>query len=423
MTVLVPQAGKPHSTPDRLQWHRPSRLKPRLLPALGVAGTLALVTPAGAYASPDPDALSEQTYGGLNLGEGVGTFPLDSTFDLMLLSEDYDIPESVEVWALSPEGDEILIGSGATESSTYQNPGSETYPEVEVELIEVELPSAEVTASDWYAFVAVDEDSGDLVTWQTYPVLLEGDDRSFDGDELYEIWPAPDPQDRTSPSSTAPTVDVLTEDTYGLVGIHQDDALLPLDEEFTVEVQADVYADLWLLPPSSGEEAIFLPARVAESSDDRIQWNTQIGSEDIDYTGIYGLVYVYGDEVLGWAPFGITLDGEPLDAGLPGVHATEDGFADRSIWPVPDSVPGPEEAERAEEDDDDAGEDETAEATEEPAPTQEPEEGSDETEPAETDQASDTNGINGWVVVLAIAGGALIAAGIAYLIGNRRKIT
>ncbi|GFZ76487.1 hypothetical protein [Nesterenkonia alkaliphila] len=393
----------------------------RRLPALVAAGALTLMSPAAAYAeAPEHGALSEENYGGLSLGEGVGTFPLDSAFELMLLSEDFDIPESLEIWALSPQGDEILIGSGATESSSYQNPGSPTYPEAAVELIEVELPSSEIAGSDWYAFAAVDGDSGDLVTWQVYPVLLEGDDHSFDDDSLQQTWPVPDPQDRTSPSSTPPTLEVLTEETYGLVSIHQNEAILPLDEEITVDVQADTYADLWLLPPG-GEEAVFLPARVTDSTEETIQWATQISSEEVDYTGIYGLIYVSGSEVLGWAPFGITLEGESLDAGLPGVHDSADGYADRSIWPVPDSVPGPEEEGAEEDEQAEQPEDETTEApTEEPTEDQQPE-GTDETDPAQTEQTSGDNGVNVWVVVLAIAGGALIAAGIAYLIGNRRR--
>lgn len=432
MTALVPPVGEPESVPDgtqtsgvrlrRLQWIRPSRVKPRLLPALGVAGTLALIAPTTANATaPNHDNLAEQLYGGASIGEGGGTFPLDTSFDLMLDAESYQIPESVEIWALSPEGDEVLIGSGATESATYQNPGSPTYPEVEVELIEVELPSSEISASDYWAFAAIDGASDEVVTWTVYPVLLEGDDTSFDDEGMREAWPsAPDPQERNYPWNVAPTIDALTEDTYGIVSIHQDQAILPLDEEFIVETSIGVYADLWLLPPG-GEEAVFLPASVVESGEGSVQWSTQISSDDVDYSGIYALVYSHGDNIQGWAPFAVEADGDPLEAGDPGVHESEVGFSDRSIWPVPDSVPGPEEGERPEEDNDDAGEDATAEATGEPAPTQEPEEGSDQTEPAETDQASDTNGINGWVVVLAIAGGALITAGIAYLIGNRRK--
>lgn len=382
---------------------------------------LALGGSAPAHAAePDPDVLSEETHGGVALGEGAGAFPVDAEFDLMLAAEDFDIPETVEIWALSTEGDSLLIGSGETESETYQNPGSPTYPEVDVELIEVHLPSSEVPASDWYAFAAVDESDGALVTWTAYPVLLEDDPRDFDGSEAAELWPVPDHSENTEPSSEPPTLETLTEDTYGVVSIMRDDPVIPVDEDFTVEVETSVAnADLWLLPPG-GEEALFLPAQLAAEGDgvhaEYPRWNTSVSSSDVEYNGIYGLVATHeSDGLIGWAPFAVSVDGESLHPGDPGVHETEAGYSDRSIWPIPDSVPGPEEG-AAEDPDEDATSEPENEETGSPEP-----EGADESGPADAGEAPDTDNGTSWLVpTLAIAGGALIVAGIAYLIGSRR---
>lgn len=395
----------------------------RTVTSLGAVSALVLATGPAAYAAPQQDELSEDTYGGLSLGEGEGIFPVDTEFDLMLASENFDIPETVEIWALSAEGDDILIGSGETESDTYQNPGSPTYPEQEVELIEVLLSSDDFEGSDWYAFTAVDGTSGEIITWTPYPVMVEGDDREFDGSEAEELWPVPSNGENSDPSSQAPTLESLTEETYGLISIFEDEPTIPLDQEFTVELQAEAAeADLWLLPPG-GEEAVFLPAELLTdgtgASAESPRWNTLVASEDVDYSGIYGLVATdEEDNVLGWTPFALSLDGESLEPGDPGVHESEAGYSDRNIWPIPDDVPGPEEGQTSEEDsEEDNDDDATEEATSEP-------EGSEGEDPAETDATAegegDGNGLNGWVVVLAIVGGALIAAGIAYLVGLRR---
>lgn len=390
----------------------------RLFTAFGAACALILVAPtAGQATEPEPDQLSEDTYGGLTIGEGAGSFPVDSEFDLMLAADDFEIPDSVEIWALSPDGDSILIGSGETESETYQNPGADTYPEINVELIEVNLPSSEVPASEWYAFTAVDSASGDLITWTAYPVALDDDPRDFEGQPT-DIWPVPDHSENTEPSSDSPTLDVLTEDTYGLVSILRDQPVIPLDQDFTVEVETSlVNIDLWLLPPG-GEEAVFLPAQLADDGTGYPQWNTSVSSEDVEYNGIYGLVATNeSDGLIGWTPFGLSVDGESLQPGDPGVHETEAGYSDRSIWPIPDSVPGPDEGQTSE---NESPEPEDGE-TESPEPTDSPEpEGTEEAEPTEVEEASDTESTTHWIIGLAIAGGVLIIAGLIYLVRTRR---
>lgn len=385
--------------------------------SLGAGLVLGASVPAQA-AEPDPEDFAEDLYAGLLLGEGAGTFPVDIEFEVMLDAEMFDIPEEVEIWALSTEGDATLLGEGETVSEVYQNPGSPSYPEFEVELIEVTLPSSEVPASDWYAFAAVDPHTDDLITWTVYPVELEEDPKEFSNPPS-SIWPIPDHGENTEPTSDAPTLDALTEETYGLVSILRDAPVIPVDEDFTVEVEtslADV--DLWLLPPG-GEEAIFLPADMVET-DPFPQWGTRVSSGDVEYNGIYGLVATNeSDGLIGWAPFGLSIDGESLQPGDPGVHESDASYSDRSIWPIPDSVPGP---------DGDPAEEETAEPEDEQTqspepPTGEPEpEGTDESGPAEQEETADADeGIN-WVVLgLAVTGGALIIGGIAYLIGSRRS--
>ncbi|WP_120003415.1 hypothetical protein [Nesterenkonia muleiensis] len=391
----------------------------RLLTAFGAASILILTAPAAAQATePERDQLSEDTYGGVTLGEGAGSFPVDSEFDLMLAADDFEIPDSVEIWALSPEGGSILIGSGETESETYQNPGSDTYPEISVELIEVNLPSAEIPTSEWYAFTAVDSSSGDLITWTAYPVALDDDPRDFVGQPT-DIWPVPDHNENTEPSSDSPTLEVLTEDTYGLVSILRDEPVIPLDQEFTVEVETSLAnIDLWLLPPG-GEEAVFLPAQLADDGAEYPQWSTSVSSEDVEYNGIYGLVATNeSDGLIGWTPFGLSADGESLQPGDPGVHETEAGYSDRSIWPIPDSVAGPDEGQTGE---GEAQEPEDAE-TESPEPTETPEpEDTEETEPTEFEETSDTESTTHWIIGLAIAGGVLIIAGLIYLVRTRRS--
>lgn len=50
--------------------------------------------------------------------------------------------------------------------------------EQDVELIDVTLPQAEISTTGWYAFLALDESTGDLITWSSYPVF------AADGQEL-----------------------------------------------------------------------------------------------------------------------------------------------------------------------------------------------------------------------------------------------
>lgn len=403
--------------------HSIARTTTRVATGLGIAA-LAFLVPGsaataaeGAQHAPSRDELSEESFGGVLLGEGVGDFPTDEQFTVMIDAEEFDVPASVELWAMPPgSGDAVLIGSGETQFDTYQNPGAETYSELEVGLIEAELPSSEVPEQQWWAFIAVDGSNGDIVTWTVYPAGVDnGAEESLTTADRDQAWPmAPGAfGENSTASSPPPTLDALTQETYGLVSIHQESAVIPLDEEFIVEVASEISAlDLWLLPPGD-EEATFLPHAEQLTEDGRSlevpQYAVQVNSDDVEYNGIYALVATYDDDgVIGWTPFALSLDGESLQPGDPGVHESDAGFADRSIWPIPDSVPGPE-ADQSPPD-------------EEPSPTATEAEEETPEETAPTAQSQDS-GVNGWLIVLILAGVGLIVivAVIAYLIVSRNR--
>lgn len=407
--------------PGKSAARRPARIVTAA--GLGFALTVGASVPAQAEA-PTGEDLSEDTYGGVLIGEGAGTFPVDDSFDLMLNAEEFSIPESVKIWAVSPDQEAVLIGEGAADSEVYQNPGSPDDYELSVELIDVSLPSDELSSSDWYAFAAVDAVSDELITWSSYPVLLEDDPRDFIGPPT-DIWPVPDSGEDTGPTSQPPTLEQLSEDTYGIVSILQDTPVIPVDEEFTAEVSTSLYdVDFWLLPPG-GEDAVSLSSQRASSHSGDPQWYTMVHGDDVAYNGIYGLVATHETEgIIGWSPFGLSADGESLQPGDPGVHDSDAAYSDRSIWPIPDSVPGPDEGEPEDPDEDATTEpedDETDNADpSSPEVTDGPEsEGTDAAEPADAEATSGTDQTSWLVIGLAGLGGLLIIGGIAYLIHHR----
>lgn len=400
--------------------HASTRKHIGLMGAGLMAAGLVLGTSVPAQAAPpDAEILDEDLYGGVRIGEGAAHFPVDLDFDIILDAEEFEIPDEVEMWAMSPEGDTLLIGEGETESTVFENLSAANPTEQEVELLEVNVPSAEVPTSEWYAFIAIDPATDELVTWTAYPVQLDGDPFDF-GDPPRDIWPVPDPSENTEPSTAAPSLEELTGDTYGLVSILEDSPVIPLDREFGVQVETSVITvDLWLLPPG-GEDAVFLPSFLIDNGPEVEfpQWSTEVTSDAVDYNGIYGLVAVdHSAGLIGWTPFGLSADGEPLQTSDPGVHQSDPAYSDRSIWPIPDSIPGPEEGAPEETE---SPEPEDEETTESPEPTAEPEpEGTDGTEPADTEATSDNGGTNWLVIGLASLGGLLIIGGIAYLVRSR----
>lgn len=387
--------------------------------ALAAAATLVFVATAPAASGTSTlsttDDFTEDTYGGLLLGEGSAGFPVDTEFDIMLDAEDRDIPTDLEIWAFPESGqDPVLIGSGEPTSEEYINPGALDPEPQAVELLEVNLPGEEVHDSQWYAFAAFNASNGNLVTWTAYQVMGEDDPAELDS-EPADIWPIPDPQDRTEPSTEPPTRELLTPESYGVVSLIQDDAMLGLDEPSTVEVATSVITvDLWLMPPGD-EEAVFLPASLLEEDPDNAgpRWQTEVNSEDIAYSGIYGLAAVHEEDgLLGWSPFGITLDGEELQPGDPGVHESEAGFADRSIWPIPNSVPGP--GENNDDEPTSTPDDETTSPEPgTPTPQEEPPASS-----VPTDQAGQGLPLLFWGL---LGVGAMLALGLAVVISTRRK--
>lgn len=398
----------------------------QLLSVLGAAGVVVLVSPASAHADEEDHeqvALSSDVYGGVLLAEGVSAFPTDEPLDLMIAAEPYEVPDSVEVWVYSPEEDSpVLIGSGETESDIYTNPGAETATDWEVELIEVTLPQAEVPATGWYAFLALDESTGDLITWSSYPVLTP------DGGDLAggpgEHWPLPDIAENLEPSTEPPTLDSLTEQGYGLVSINQEDPVLPLNETFTLQIDGvEGRADLWLLPPD-GEDARFLATEPAGDGafvrPGDTPWRTMVDSDGADYNGIYGLVATHEDAgVVAWTPFAVSADGNALQTDDPGVDDSDPAYSDRNIWPIPDSVPG------ADGDQDDSGEDADdpgAEEDSETSPTADTTDSENEdSEAADAEQTSGSDLGSPWALITAVIGGLVLIASAGYVLWRRDK--
>lgn len=394
----------------------------QLLSVLGAAGVVVLVSPASAHADEEAP-LTSDTYGGILLAEGVSTFPTDEPVELMLAAEHFDIPDTVEVWAHAPEGGEpVLIGSGETESDIYTNPGAETPTEQEVELIEVTLSGSEVPSSGWYAFTAVDESTGDLVTWSSYPVI--GEDGGELGGSPGEQWPVPDFSENVEPTSEPPSLETLTEETYGLVSINEDSPVIPVDETFTLQIASgDERTDLWLLPPG-GEDATFLVTEPASDglgmTSETMPWRTVVRSEEVDYKGIYGLVATTESEgVVAWTPFALSPDGSSLEASDPGVDESDAGYSDRNIWPIPDSVPG------ADGDQDDSGEDADdpgAEENPETSPTADTTDSENEdSEAADAEQTSGSDLGSPWALITAVIGGLVLIASAAYVLWRRNR--
>lgn len=388
----------------------------RLLSALGVVGVVALISPASAHADEEAP-LSSDTYGGIFLAEGVATFPTDDALELMLAAEHFDIPDTVEVWAHAPEGgDPVLIGSGETESDIYTNPGAETATEQEVELIEVTLPSPEVSSSGWYAFVALDESTGDLITWSSYPVI--GEDGGELGGSPGEQWPVPDFSENVEPTSEPPTVEALTEQTYGLVSINEDAPVIPVDETFTLQTDSgEERTDLWLLPPG-GEDAIFLTTEPASDglgmTPGTMPWRTVVRGEEVDYKGIYSLVATAESEgVVAWTPFALSPDGSSLEPGDPGVDESDAAFSDRSIWPIPDSVAGPEATAEN-------GEDEDTERDGDNAPAS-PDAETTDSDTADAEQTSGSDAGSPWALITAVIGGLVLITTAGYVLWRRDK--
>lgn len=334
-----------------------------------IAGVLAGLTlfstaaaaPAAAqhdYEPPTTEFLSEETYGGLSLGEGAAGYPVDQEFTVMLLAEEVDVPDTVDVWLLPPEGEEaLLVGSGPTESDVYENPGSPTYEPEEVELIDVTIDSGEVPYSGMYG-LAVTDLSGELITWSHGTVSLEGDSvgagspgfSEDDGTPDPDLWPIPGAdEEETSPGGEPPTLASLIEERYGVFSLQAEDPVLPLDQPFTVEAAEEQPADVefWLLPPDGGEAISLDSSTIPEDATTPDSWEVQVSSAEVDQRGIYGLVGTTGHGVVeGWTPFAVSPGGESIEPGDPGVNA-EDTNADRSVWPIPDSVPVPEQEDGA----------------------------------------------------------------------------
>lgn len=399
----------------------------RLSASLGAAGVVVLAAAPAAHADEqdhEQAALSSDVYGGVLLAEGVGAFPTDEPLDLMIAAEAFDVPDDVEIWAYSPEDeDPVLIGSGETESDTYVNPGAETPTESEVELIEVTLPQADVPATGWYAFLALDESTGELITWSSYPVLgVDGGDvTGGPGDH----WPVPDISENLEPSTEPPTLDDLTEQGYGLISIDQEEPVLPLDETLTLQIDGvEGRADLWLLPPD-GEDAAFL---VTEPASDGlgvrpgdIPWRTVVPSENAEYNGIYGLVATHEEAgVVAWTPFAVSADGGSLEVSDPGVDDSDPAYSDRSIWPIPDSIPGAEGEQDDDAEEGDESETGNSSATEEGTDDNSDEESSD-TDTTGAEQTSDSAGLNTWALIAAVGGGALLIAAAAVILWRRGR--
>lgn len=328
------------------------------LAAAALLGTAAAAPAAAApsepeYTPPTLESLSEETYGTLSLGEGAAGYPVDQEFTVMLDAEELDVPETVDLWLIPPEGGEAIhVAEGPTESDVYENPGSPTYEPREVELAQATIDSEDLDYSGLYGLAAVDPE-GELFSWRFGTVQAEQGDSLGAGAPGYDedsgtpdedLWPIPSSEEEPEPATEPPTLEDLTEEGYGAFGIGEETPVLPLDATVTVQdMESTAVQEFWLLPADGGE-AIHLNTEEAQSGNpgEPFTWEVATSSEGVTETGIYALVGTNGaGSAVGWTPFGVSPDGEPIQPGDPGVNE-EDTNADREIWPIPDSVPVPE---------------------------------------------------------------------------------
>lgn len=330
----------------------------------------------------------------------------------------YELGQELDLWIIPPEGENGQY-FGSFEVSADDDPAR--YWSF---LGPVTFPPEAFDYSGVYAAALTDQD-GELLAWQRTVLELDGEEVTDDspGGMATGTWPVPD-GDEPEPVTQPPTLEDLTEEGYGRIYIQEGSPVIPLDRPFTAVFDDTTQpADYWLLPPE-GSEAVWLPKEALSGQEvGEVHAELALSSEDVEATGIYALAAKnVSGSLIGWTPFGISTDGESIQPGDPGVNA-EDTNTDRDIFPIPDSVPVPNE-----EGDDEANgaeHDQTESQAQSPGQGDSPSDESvaegDHTVTQDAEAATGIGDTFGWVSVLAVAAGALVVAGVLYLISSRRR--
>ncbi|GAA1801919.1 LPXTG cell wall anchor domain-containing protein [Nesterenkonia flava] len=426
--------------------------------ALGMTAATSAHATAGTGASPDyapptADNLSEDTYSnvlpfGGDFGDQlpIGTHDYSVFFDSSLAG-----PDDYDVWVLQPEGDDsILIG----EFSFAPSDGGEGEANaIAAEDFTLGTLAEEVDQPGDYA-IAITDDAGEVIAWSqaTTPPHIAGDYREAS-------WPIPadaaqqQPDVGTVDRDTPVTVSDLTEDGYGVVSrTDSDDLTLVPGELFTLQAEHEQLASVanaafWLVYPEPAEveiegttqrvEALHLGSTPTFYEPSVTLDEPELDPDYITYSGIYAVAVLDEEtgEIIGWSPFGVDADGQGIQPGQPGVNEN-DTNTDRSIYPIPDSVPVPGEEDQEEggadpqpEDDAQEGSEEETPAPGDNSPSPAGEEPADETaapDAENSEAASDTGPLAltgpAGIIGLSAAGLLLLGAG-SYLIYRSRNKT
>lgn len=382
------------------------------------------------YAPPSVEEVSAETMRQVRLAEGEGSQVLPGTQRHVQIESPahfeaapYEVGQDVDLWIIAPEGENGQY-FGSFEVTADEDPAR--YWSF---LGPVTFPGEAFDYSGVYAAALTDQD-GELLAWQRTVLELEGEEvtDSSPGGAATDTWPVPE-GDGAEPVTEPPTLEDLTEEGYGRIYIQEDSPVIPLDRTFTAVFEDTTQlADYWLLP-AEGSDAIWLPMQALSNQEvGEVHAELILSSEDVESTGIYALAAKnLSGSLIGWTPFGISADGESIQPGDPGVNA-EDTNTDRSIFPIPDSVPVPNDK-----DNDDAGagaEDDQAQSqTQSPdqspgqgdSPSQEPAAGENSGVTEDAGAASGVGDTIGWMSALAVAGAAIVVVGLLYLISARRR--
>ena len=363
------------------------------------------------YSPPSLDDVAAETMRQVRVADGEGSQVVPGTERYVQIESPahfadtpYEVGQDVDLWIIPPEGEPgQFFGTFEIESEVdpdryWSMLGPVTF-----------APEA-FDYSGVYAAALTDRD-GELLAWQRTVLELEGEEVTDDspGGIATGTWPVQEGDD-PEPVTGPPALEGLTEEGYGRVYIQEDSPVIPLDRPFTAVFEDTTQpADYWLLPPE-GSEAIWLPKEALTGQEfGEVHAELIVSSEDVESTGIYALAAknVSGN-LIGWTPFGISVDGDSIQPGEPGVNA-EDTNTDRSIFPIPDSVPVPN---------DEDNDDEQSQPEETSSPAEEP---TSDDEGAEAASETSANTVSGWAIALAAAAGALVVAGLLYLISSGRR--
>lgn len=365
--------------------------------------------PAPEYQPPSLEDVSEETLGHARVADGEGSLVAPGTERVIqiespahFLNTPFEAGDELDVWIVPPQGED------GTYFGTFEVPDVDLDDHYFTSLGPLVFPESAFEYSGIYAAVLTNN-TGEVLVWQRTIVELEGDELDHEnGPGAQDEWPIPEGVDGAEPP--APGLEDLTEDTYGLLAIDEEAPVLPLNRSFTAITQStDAPLRYWLIPPD-GTEALSLNASQQPSEAGTTAASLRIEQEQVPFTGIFALAGVDSQNtVVGWSPFGVSPDGRSIAAGDPGVNA-DNTATDRSIFPIPDSVPVPGE---------DDGEDPSPTASdspdEEPTPTgaataESPAEDST-TEPPAAAETEATSGVSATTIIgVGAAAVALIAA-------------